>query len=49
MKALVQAISAHDHIPLHQETSLYAVETVETEVSTSNHTRKVPVLRIRRV
>lgn len=49
VKAMVQAISAHDLIPLHQETSLYTVETVETEVLASNHIRKVPVLRLRRV
>ena len=46
-KALVQAIPAYDHIPHHQITSIYTVETVENDVP--DQVRQVPVLRLRRL
>jgi hypothetical protein len=46
-KALVQAIPTFDHIPHHQITSNYTVETVETDVPDQG--LQVPVLRLRRL
>ena len=43
-KALVQAIPEYDHIPCHQVTSTYTVETVVTDAPD-----RIPALRLRRV
>ena len=45
--ALVHAIPTYDHIPHHQITSTYTVETVETRATDEG--RQIPLLRLRRL